>query len=213
MIQVSGTCKKRVPTNRSRLHISVENSGKEMNELYKKTTTTYNSLYKKIKSLKLKNSDLETSSYQVNKEFDWHKGKKLFRGFKVSVSITVTSSETKKMTSIIQEANRLKISNVRGLQQFVSDDTIMEIKSECLKKAVLDAQTKALSMAQALGRKLGKYFRISEGIKASDSPRPMSFRKERLAISSISSMQGQKPIVAQGHRTFHFHVTGEFAVQ
>tara|TARA_Y100001970_G_C14016820_1_gene741355 strand:- start:41 stop:682 length:642 start_codon:yes stop_codon:yes gene_type:complete len=213
MIQVSGTCKKRVATDRSRLHITVENSGKEMNELYKKTTQTYNSLYKKIKSLKLKNSEIETSSYQVKKEFDWHKGKKLFRGFKVSISIAVSSSENKKMTKIIQEANLLNISNVRGLQQFVADDTITKIKSECLKKAVLDARTKALSMAKALDRKLGKHFRISEGVKPSDSPRPMPYRKEMFAVKSISSRQGPAPVVAQGYRTFHFHVTGEFGVQ
>ena len=216
MIQVSGTCKKRVPTNRSRLHISVENSGKEMNELYQKTTKTYNSLYKIIKNLKLKNSEVETSSYQVKKEFDWHKGKKIFRGFKVSLSLTVSSSETQKMTTIIQEANRLKISNVRGLQQFVSDSKIMKIKSECLKKAVLDAQTKALSMAQALGRKLGKHFRIIEGLKDPNSPRPMNKRLGKLemfSMQSISDRQGQPAVVAKGHRTFHFHVTGEFGVQ
>ena len=214
MIQVSGTCKKRVPTNRSRLHISVENSGKELNDLYNKTTRTYNSLLKKIKELKLKHSELETSSYQVKKEFDWHKGKKTFRAFKVNLSLTVSSSETQKMTTIIQEANKLRISNVRGLQQFVSDDKITEIKSECLKKAVLDAQTKALSMAKALGRKLGQHFRITEGIKGSDSPRPIAYRSEMFAMKSMSSRtQSRPPVVAQGHRTFHFHVTGEFGVQ
>ena len=121
--------------------------------------------------------------------------------------------ENKKMTKIIQEANLLNISNVRGLQQFVADDTITKIKSECLKKAVLDARTKALSMAKALDRKLGKHFRISEGVKPSDSPRPMPYRKEMFAVKSISSRQGPTPVVAQGYRTFHFHVTGEFGVQ
>ena len=95
MIQVSGPCKKKVPTNRSRLQISVENYGKELNDLYQKTTTTYNLLYKRIKSLKLKNSEIETSSYQVKKEFNWVKGKKIFRGYKVALSISVSSSETK----------------------------------------------------------------------------------------------------------------------
>ncbi len=216
MIQVSGTCKKKVPTNRSRLQISVENYGKELNDLYQKTTTTYNLLYKRIKSLKLKNSEIETSSYQVKKEFDWVKGKKIFRGYKVALSISVSSSETQKMTTIIQEANKLKISNVRGLQQFVSDDMIMKIESECLKKAVLDAQTKALSMAKALGRKLGQNFRLTEGIKGPNSPGPMAKRYEKLemfSMQSISGRQGQPPAIAQGHRTFHFYVTGEFGVQ
>ena len=73
LIKVSGKCKKRVATDRSHLEINVENSGKDLDALYNLTLSTYEKLLKEIKNLKLKNSSLETSSYQVRKEYDWNK--------------------------------------------------------------------------------------------------------------------------------------------
>ena len=212
LIKVSGKCKKRVATDRSRLEINVENSGQDLDALYNLTLSTYEKILKEINQLKLKNSSLETSSYQVRKEYDWNKGKRVFRGHKVSISISVSSSETKKMTKIIALTNKHKITNIKGLNQFVSDETFDQLKSECLKKAVLDAKEKALSMAKALGRKLGKHFYLVEGLQETSRPRPQ-FRTEMMAMKSISSRQSKGPTIGQGHRTFNFFVTGEFVVK
>jgi uncharacterized protein YggE len=212
MVKVSGKCKQRVPTDRSRLEISVENAGSDLDDLYSKTISTYEKILKDIKGLKLKHSSLETSSYQVKKEYDWNKGKRVFRGHKVSISLSVTSSETKKMTKIISMANQLNITNVRGLYQFVSDKTLDQIKADCLQKAVLDAQNKASSMAQALGRKLGGHFYLVEGLQEDSQQRPQ-YRTNLYAMKSMSSKEKSGPTISQGYRTFNFFVTGEFVVK
>ena len=116
------------------------------------------------------------------------------------------------MTKIIALTNKYKITNIKGLNQFVSDGAIDQIKSDCLQKAVLDAKEKALSMARALGRKLGKHFYLVEGLQETGRPRPQ-FRTEMMAMKSISTKQRNGPSINKGHRTFNFFVTGEFVVK
>ena len=208
-ISVRGKCVKEISPDRSKVGITVENEKSDLNSAYDKTIKVYNKFLKEIKELKLKDQEIITSQFNVKKQFNWVKGKKVFHGFKVSISINVSTSQIKRLSKVISISNEHGIDNIGGYQTFISNDKRNLYYNECLVKAVQNASDKAVKIASALKRKIGKRIFINEVVGMPiHNPPPMP----AFALAQKSMESSRAPNLVFGNHVIEVSVQGEFEV-
>lgn len=198
MVSVVGTCRKAMVPNRGRMSLTFEHQDMNVQKAYEKTIKQYNKALTQLKKMKLKDKELLSSRYNVSKSFEWSKGKKIFKGHKVIISITVTSSEIDKFSTIISMANKWKVTNVGNLNIFVSHKKRDQHYQECLEIAVKNSLAKARLMVNAAGRKIGKKIQLIETQQGSSREPSPIYAKSMLASQEIGSRSTQAPSISKG---------------
>ena len=118
-----------------------------------------------IESLKgngLLDADIQTQYFSIHQRYDYSKGKREFRGYSVTNSVSAKIRNLDTVGNVIDDAaeaggDLVEINSI----QFTIDDTT-KLKMQARVKAMQDAQAKAQTLATEGGVKLGKPISISE---------------------------------------------------
>lgn len=161
-VTVSGECRLEAVADRGQLNITVETLDKEVSKASKKTTEIYNKLKKSLEKLSIEDLQITTSGYNVYEHKEWENNKSISKGFKANLGMKVETNDIEKFSEIIKTASDSGISNVGSFSTFLSMEKQKKLALECLKVATQNAQTKAKTLAEGLGSKIGKAIMISE---------------------------------------------------
>ena len=117
---------------------------------------TYNSLEKALGKAGVDKSSLKSMGFSVNENIVYNGQKRVQEGYKGSMSIGIEMThEDKSMNKVIEILAREEFSFGFSLNFKLSSSQKAELDSLALSQAVLDAQTKAQTMAGALNMQLG----------------------------------------------------------
>ena len=138
--------------------------------------------------------DLQTSSFDIQPRYSYpqqqgagaDQSPKLV-GYVVRTSLSVRVRDISRVGEVLDTSVTLGV-NEGGSILFTNDDPSAAI-AQARVKAVQDAQSKARTLADAAGVKLGKVLEISE---QSDTPRPIAMAKMEVAMDRA----GAAPIAA-----------------
>ncbi len=170
-VSVSGHCMKRVSPDRGTLQMTAEAKEDNPTAASKKATALYEKLRSEVKKLNLKDTQLQTSNYNVHPEYDYNNGKQKLRGYRAAMGIEVETAEIGRMGELIEAAAKLGIQNAGGFHTFLSPEKMKETHEGCLEEAIKNARSKAEKLAKAGGAKLGDVLTIEEN-KSDRRPSP-----------------------------------------
>ena len=105
---------------------------------------------------------IETISYNINPQYEWKHGIRVFKGYLASTTLRVTTKDLTKAGEIIDAAvkNGALVDRVSfGL----STERLNEYKARVMADAAVDARHKAEVVLSALGKKLGDLVSVSFG--------------------------------------------------
>jgi len=161
-IQVQGNCEIKVIPDRGMISFSAENQSMDQKVAVKKTNDQINLLSEEIKKLKLKDLELKNSNYSVFPVREWEKNMVVNKGFRAALSLDVTTSEISRIGEAMVKSSTVGITNVGGLQTFLSLEKSQTEYLKCLDIAADDARKKALQLAKKLDFKIGDVIALNE---------------------------------------------------
>ncbi|MCE5324429.1 SIMPL domain-containing protein [bacterium] len=144
--------------------------------------------------------DIETADYSVNPIMDYKKSPPMTVGYNVSNRVRLTIRDMTQVGSIIDIGVKAGANNVQGIDFSIEDDTTL--CRQALSNAVAQAKSKANSMAEAAGVKLGRLISMSEA--GGYTPRPM--------LAGLAKSEAAPTPVIPGELTVTASVTMVYAI-
>lgn len=210
-IDVTGICHKKVTPDRIRVNYIIDITEKSQKESVDNANKIYKNLLKELKKLKLKDLEEKTENYSVLPEYRWISSKRVFKGYKTNIHISVATSEKDKAGKLIALGPNLDVQNVRGPSSYVSQKKLKSIHTDCLKIAAADAENKADLLAQSLKVKRGLPRLISEtslGYQSRHKSRASHFS----AMEKTQQAQAPAPEIKFGTQDISVQLHVRFAI-
>ena len=167
-ITISGTDEVVVVPDVAKIQLGIFTTDPEVTKAQKTNTDKMNLVIKAMKDLGLDDKDIKTAYYNVNPEYDWLEGERVFKGYRVSQAIDLKIRDTGKTGSILDKATELGVNDV-GALRFEVDD-LDDVKQQARIAALANAKEKAQEMAAALDVKLGRIIGFSEETSTPPTP-------------------------------------------
>jgi len=209
-ISVVGQCKLDVQPDKIQLQFTVEEENKNQKVVSENAHQKYNTLLSKMKAANIKNAEFETNQYQVYPNYAWEDRKRVFKGYKAIIGLTIKTSDLEVSGKLFQIGNDLNISNIQGPNPYISDELSTQMNAKCLKIATSDAQKKASILAESLGVKLGPAISISE--QSSLEPQPPTYTIKSAMLRN-ESMESTSPDISIGKQTYKVTIAVNFQIK
>lgn len=214
LIQVSAQAKTSVQPNQVIVNYLVWTENKSSSLAQSENSKIADSIKSKLKSkFKLKDKDIESTSYQVNAQYDYNNRKRVWRGIKVTHQFSLKLKEIKKAGTAIDvvgsEEHRTQSGvNIHGIQ--FTHTNPEQYEQSLLEQAVKKAQQKAKILANASGVNLGRPHFIRDSNVQNFQPRPVRYSKMAMAESD---MGGAPTHVQAGDLVLTKNVYIEYLIQ
>jgi uncharacterized protein YggE len=145
----------------------------------------------------IRDDDLQASKIQAAPEYEWHDGKRVLRGQRITRQFELTLRDTDRYAALIQALADASVTELNGIRMEFSNQEKLE--AEALAKAISNARAKARGMAAAFDVRLGQVLRASErGTGAPPAPYEMraDFAKAQAASPGEAALRiGKQRIV------------------
>lgn len=185
---VSGEGKVSVVPDIAVVNVGVQTQGASVKALKDSLNTNINKVIDAVKKLGIKDSDIQTSNYNINPNFD-----STLKGYTATTNLTIKVREIDKANSIVDSAVASGANQIGGVSFDVDDRTKAE--NEARQKAVSDAKAKAESAAKIAGFKLGRIINYSENFGGGPIPVPLRAQIESSDKTATQIEPGSSEIV------------------
>jgi len=183
-VSVTGTGRVMLTPDRAVFTAGVANTGPSAAEAVQENSRAMTAVIKALKGAGAKPSELRTSQLSIFPQMDYTEGREpRITGYRVSNSVTVTRDDVKGLPALLQAAVEAGANQISGVSLLVADPT--RGRDQGLKDAFADARAKALVLAQAAGRSLGRALAIREGDAASAPPQPFESARAMRASADV----------------------------
>lgn len=126
----------------------------------KQNTVDVNKVIDTLKAAGIDESKIQTSGYGLNPTYDWINNKQVITGYEMATDITISGVSIDQVGSLISDSVS---SGVNSIQSVTYKSSSFDASyQEALKLAVESAKTKATSLAEAGGCKLGSIISVTE---------------------------------------------------
>jgi uncharacterized protein YggE len=189
-VTVSGSCIHDVSPDRAHVILVSEFTHPSPDEAFRLASDQYERLRKKIKSMSLKDLELQTSESSVEEVKEWENNKTVSRGFRARMGLKVVSSSTGEFGEVIALAAKEKVKDIGRLSFSLSTAKERSEYANCLEEAAQHAKSKADKLAKALGASVKSVLFINESGGAAPTPYPypmadgMMLKSSRVAMSA-----------------------------
>lgn len=142
---------------------------------------------------RLKEEDIETSSYSVNPERTYYPPKAdqkeyyKIQGYTVTHTFKITVKYLDSMGEIVDDAVKAGANSVENVEFGLSKEKEVQVKGDALKLAAGKAKEKAEAIADSLGVRLGKVLSASES--AYYTPYANNYRYEAKAMMAMDAQE------------------------
>ena len=159
-----------------------------------------------IESLKgngLIDTDIQTQHFSIHQRYDYSKGKREFRGYNVTNTVSAKIRDLDTVGNVIDDAAEAggDLVEINSIQFTIDDPT--KLKMQARVAAMQDAQAKAQTLATEGGVALGKPISISES-EDYYPPGPVSFEFAKDAAAAVETpiQSGQLQISVRVNVTY-----------
>ena len=179
-ISVSGSGKTTVTPDRFSFTVGVQTVAPAVEDAVEQNNRKVAAVIAALRKAGTAESEIKTSGFYINpqQEFEERMPPRVV-GYQVSNSVTVTKDTMSLAGKLLQVAVGAGVNQASGLNFSVSDPA--RGRDEGMQRAFADARAKALVLAQAAGRALGRALFISEGGQSYPPPVPIYARGMAMA--------------------------------
>jgi len=199
-VSVTGEAERFIAPDTASVSFTITRKSKNLTEATDSVNKRIADLVKELREEDVKESDIKTTSYSVNPEYNYQNRVQNFDGYRVRQSVEVKIRELDNVNTVLTKIGELQVDNVSGLTFFIDEDK--EIKEELRKEAINDAKTKAKKLAKELGVDLDDIVGFSEN----DNQYPQPFYRDQAFADDGESGAIQATIPA-GENEFKSSVT------
>lgn len=164
-LTVTGTGRVIMKPEVGRFTAGVQKYGNTVTEAMDQERQATAAILSALKDSGVKEEDIKTNYFSVWPQLsDYYEDtvrKQKITGYSVSNSVEVKVREVERVSDILGKAIAAGANNISGLS-FGADEP-KEEEAQAREKAIADAQEKAVKMAKAAGRRLGKIVSVTEG--------------------------------------------------
>ncbi len=178
LITVTGKGTVKVVPDKVLIRARIEHTGKSASEVKAQNDKVVNEIIKYLKSQKIPSKNFQTEYITLNKDYNYN-SKETF--YSANQAISIELEDLEKYEQLMSGLLESGLNRIDGIQFQSSKKE--ELESEARKKAVLNAQEKAIEFAGALGQEVGKAHMINE-IENGNYPMPMYRSMEMKAADS-----------------------------
>lgn len=159
-----------------------------------------NKLISDLKNLGIKETDIKTSNFSVNPNYDYAKGTQTITGYTASQNLDVKTQTVDLANKAIDTATQDGANNIGGVSFTLDDQDKAALEERARNIAIKDAKEKAGSIARAAGIRLGKIVNI----QVNSPSQPPIFLESKTADSS---QVGEPTRIQPGENTVTVSVT------
>lgn len=205
-ISVSGESQIEVMPDKAEVYASIVTNSTSAKEAKDEAAEIFSRVKSALLKAGIKAENIESNSYAITPIYEWNDIFKRsdFKGYQVTHTIKVTTTEINTTGDIIDAAVNSGANQVNQIVFDLSKELEKDIYHEALTEAASLAKTKAASIADALGVKLGKIKTVTES-SGYYTPYVNSYRSD---ISSGAEMSYAKSEISPQKVT----VTGRISV-
>jgi uncharacterized protein YggE len=167
---VTGTGKATTAPDIAKIDFGITESGTDLKTVQNSVDQKSQSLVAQIKKLGIAASDIQTTSYQVNPQYNYTAPVQNITGYDVSTNYEVTIRDFTKINDLIATATSNGANNISGVSFDLSDNLKNQTMQSAREQAVTEAKTKAEGLAKAAGITLGKIINVSEETPSNITP-------------------------------------------
>lgn len=135
--------------NQVTIILGAETENVNLTEAQLANNNIMNAVLASLDQLKIPRKDIQTISYQVAPQYNFDEGKQIFRGYKVTHLLQITSKEIAQTGRIVDTAVKSGANTVSSVTFAVEHSE--QLYNQALASALHDAAQKAAVMASTLG--------------------------------------------------------------
>lgn len=185
-VSVTGTGKVALVPDRFTFQVGVQTNANTVEDAVNENNRRVAAVIAALKKAGAADRDIQTSGFNIWPQQDYQEGRApRVLGYQVNNNVTVRSEKIDDAGRLLGIAIGAGVNTAGGLQFEVSDPA--RGRDQGLKAAFNDARAKAVLLAQAAGRTLGRAIVISEGVQQ-PMPQPMMRRAEAAAAMAVSNV-------------------------
>ena len=139
-------------------------------------------VYKVLGKLQIDKKDYHSSRVNLNKSYHWENGKKIFKGYRASMTISIIIRDLDKLDDALGRLMTLKNLSLSGLSY--SHSNMEKLKIEAYMKALDNADNLAESIKNKIG---GRSMHLMEINQLSRSVRPMGAMAEAKVLRQTAA--------------------------
>ena len=163
-LTVTGTHTLYADPDEANFNIEVETQARTAIDAQEDNAVKMDSVKKALLDSGLKTSEIIRSSYSVYPRYNYSRmAQGEIVGYTATHTLMIKTTNIDSVGKYIDVAVRAGANDVRGISFGLSDEKEAELRASALKFAAESARTKADSMADGAGVRLGKIVQISEG--------------------------------------------------
>lgn len=148
-IQVGGEGQVTAPPDRAVITLGVITEGMQLRAAQADNAAVTTQVIQSIRQLNIPSEQIQTVDYRIDTEYDYIDGKQLFRGYKVSHLLQITTDNIGQAGAIVDTAVESGANNVAGIRYTITNRDLYE--KQALALAVRNAVGKAAAIAHAMG--------------------------------------------------------------
>lgn len=194
-VTVTGTGRVTLVPDRFSFTVGVQTNAPTVEDAVNANNQKIGAVIAALKKAGATDQEIRTSGFSVYPQQDYQQGQApRLIGYQVNNSITVRKSDVAAAGRLLQVALSNGVNTASSLNFEVSDP--VRGRDQGLKAAFEDARSKAMLLAQAAGRQLGRAITISEGTEA-PPPRPvraMAMGVQAAAVSEVPAEAGSQEL-------------------
>lgn len=134
--------------NVAELQVTVRTEGMDATEAQRENAVIMNRVIQSLLALNIARDDIQTSMYNVFPRYDYVEGRREFRGYEVTNSISVTVRNIAQVGTVVDTAVKNGATEISQVQ-FKLDDEVAQYKA-ALQLAMENAWGKAVAISQSL---------------------------------------------------------------
>lgn len=170
LFQVDGTGKVTAVPDVALVDIAVTKTSTTVSDAQNQTNTTIQHITDALKGEGIDTNSIKTTGYSITPQYDQFG--KMVDSYVVTQNLEITAKPLEKVNTIIDTATS-NGANIVGSTQFsFSDDMQKKLEDQARQQAVIDAKSKAVSLAHAAGIQLGNIVNVQE---TTSNPSPILF--------------------------------------
>lgn len=162
-----------------------------------------NNISSEVKSLGVTDDNIQTTSYNINPNYDWESPTRRITGYGVDVSLRIKVEQLDRINQVIDTATRNGANNVNGISFGLSDDKQEQLTKQAREEAIEDAKSNAEELSRLAGMRLGKIVNVSENAGGGYQPPMMRTFSATADVAEAAAPTN----VEAGSTTFSYNVT------
>ena len=201
-VSVSGKCEIKVVPDRGSVQLTTEKNASSVKEAVEFVTKQIEQARQAVIKMKLADQELRTTQFQVSPRHEWENNKNVFKGYRASLGLEVTTSEITRLGEVMGKASAIGVNGTNNYRTFLSLEKSQAEYLKCLDVASQDAQKKAERLAKNLDAKLGEVESILEGQLQIEAPAPHVMMETEALRSSDGAAKSMMPTIDVGDQVY-----------